>query len=605
MKKLLTITLIAILVLTGILVARRQRVESQNRAVELVIDYSMLREFEQDQLLPQLKELGLTTVGLEMDNLEQLATDGQLSYYQGHQVSGLTAQLTELPELSSGELYLSSDNQQLLEQLEEVLAKRVTLEPVGDKGLKITDYEEDLLEFPLYFSEQKIELFSELGLQIIPRVPAEIEPQQLDSLLAAVEDSQQIIFSGEEVVGYPDKLELTAQQLRARGIKLGMIEPFIARQDGSGALARLLDLETVRAHSMEQEELDFLGIERTVARYLRAVRERNVRTLYLRPFDEPEDTLEFIERLVEGLEVEGYNSAEATPFVDLGEQLDLKLGLVALLVLLNSLLLKMIGLGWLYVVGSGFLLLAVGHVVGVDLSLEILALVVAISLPCYIFVYLINKVNVPLQLSQVLKLFLQVSLASIAGGLIISALLADRRYLLQIRQFRGVKLAFMLPLVISFAYGLFANYGDLNVVKRKMTDFLEQPVLWKEVLVLLLISLGGLIYLGRTGNNPAIPVSATEVLIRENLERILTVRPRFKSFLIGHPVLVLGIGLAGQAKKYSWLLLIGLIGQINILNTFSHLHTPLLISLIRVGQGVVLGAIIGCAVLYFLAKRKY
>ncbi|MCK8828118.1 DUF5693 family protein [Natroniella acetigena] len=604
MKKLLTITLIAILALTGLLVARRYQVESQNRAVELVIDYSLLREFEQEQLLSQLKELGLTTVGLEMDNLKELATDGELSYYQGHQVSGLAGQLLGFPQLESGELYLVSDNQQLLDQLEELLADRVTVERIEEQGLKVNDYEEELLELPLYFSEQKVDFLSELGLQIIPRLPAEIEPQELDSLLAGVEDSQQIIFSGEQVVGYPEQLELTAQQLRARGIKLGMIEPFIARQSGSGELARLLDLKAVRVHSIEQAELDFLGIERAVARYLRAVRERNVRTLYLRPFAEPEDTLEFMEGLVARLEAEDYILAQASPFADLGEQVELRLILAGLIVLLNSLLLKILGVSWFYAGGSAAFLLAVGHVAGVNFSLELLALVVAINLPCYIFVYLINKIDAPLKLSQVLKLFLQVSLVSIVGGLIISALLADRRYLLQIRQFRGVKLAFALPLVISFVYGLFINYGNLNMVKRKLADFLEQSVLWKEVLVLLLIFLGGLIYLGRTGNNPAIPVSATEVLLRENLERILIVRPRFKSFLIGHPGLVLGIGLVGQAKRYSWLLLIGLIGQINILNTFSHLHTPLLISLLRVGQGVVLGGVIGIGIEYLIMNNE-
>ncbi|WP_408955715.1 DUF5693 family protein [Natroniella sp. ANB-PHB2] len=604
MKKLLTITLIAILVLTGLLVSKRHRVESQNRTVELVMDYSLLREFKQDELLPQLKEMGLTTIALEMDNLEQLATDGELSYYQGHQVSGLSGQLAEIPKLSSGELYLTSDNQQLLDKLEEILVNRVIVEWTEEQGLKVTDYEEELLEFPLYFSEQKVELLSDLGLQIIPRIPTEIEPQELDNLLAGIEGSQQVIFSGEEVVGYPDRLKLTAQQLRARGIKLGMIEPFIAQQSGSGELAQLLNLEAIRVHSLDQAELDFLGIERTLARYLRAVRERNVRTLYLKPFTESDDTLKFIEELAKRLEAENYILAEATPFADLDEQLELRLVLAILIVLANSLLFKLVGVSWVYTLVGGVVLLVIGHLVGVDRSLELLALVIAISLPCYIFIYLINKINNSLRRGQVLKLFLQVSLSSIVGGLIISALLADGRYLLQIRQFRGVKLAFMLPLVISFIYGLFVNYGDLSLVKKKLAELLEQPVLWKEVLILLLISLAGLIYLGRTGNNPVIPVSATEVLVRENLERILTVRPRFKSFLIGHPVLVLGISLAAQAKRYSWLLVVGLIGQINILNTFSHLHTPLLISLIRVSQGIVLGGLIGIVIEYLIFNNE-
>lgn len=108
----------------------------------------------------------------------------------------------------------------------------------------------------------------------------------------------------------------------------------------------------------------------------------------------------------------------------------------------------------------------------------------------------------------------------------------------------------------------------------------------------------------RSGNDPGIGVSQTELGFRALLNKLLFVRPRTKEFLLGHPFLVLGLALALRGDR-RWLLLglcLGAIGQASLLNTFCHIHTPLFISMARAALGWVLGALFG-AVLFAVAER--
>jgi cytosine/uracil/thiamine/allantoin permease len=65
----------------------------------------------------------------------------------------------------------------------------------------------------------------------------------------------------------------------------------------------------------------------------------------------------------------------------------------------------------------------------------------------------------------------------------------------------------------------------------------------------------------------------------------------------------LAFAFAGKRKWLLLFLIVGAIGQSSLLNTFCHIHTPLIISLLRGGIGWTLGAIIGI-VLYALLTRR-
>lgn len=98
-----------------------------------------------------------------------------------------------------------------------------------------------------------------------------------------------------------------------------------------------------------------------------------------------------------------------------------------------------------------------------------------------------------------------------------------------------------------------------------------------------------------------------ELKIRKILEDIFIARPRFKE-LITQPLLIAGLYmLKKNIKGYEYLITAGFISQLSIVNTFFHVHTPLLISFLRVIYGISAGYIIWLIIreIYFNKKREF
>jgi Family of unknown function (DUF5693) len=88
------------------------------------------------------------------------------------------------------------------------------------------------------------------------------------------------------------------------------------------------------------------------------------------------------------------------------------------------------------------------------------------------------------------------------------------------------------------------------------------------------------------------------------LTNVLSVRPRFKEFLVGFPCMMLIAALAPLHRRaVGWLLALGAgVGIGDVIDTFSHLHTPLSISLLRIVNGLIVGVIVGSIVVYVYRK---
>jgi hypothetical protein len=125
-----------------------------------------------------------------------------------------------------------------------------------------------------------------------------------------------------------------------------------------------------------------------------------------------------------------------------------------------------------------------------------------------------------------------------------------------------------------------------------VTGLWSHPVRLGEVLIAFgILAALGLIVM-RRGNFPLLGASGFELTIREALSDWF-IRPRFKE-LLGHPAALLGLVQgAWPAWIRSALLAAGVIAQATILNSFSHYHTPLLVSLQRSVIALVLGVMIG------------
>lgn len=186
----------------------------------------------------------------------------------------------------------------------------------------------------------------------------------------------------------------------------------------------------------------------------------------------------------------------------------------------------------------------------------------------------------------------KMSAISLLGALIMTGLLADKSFMLTLDIFSGVKLAHLLPLVLIPGYYFFKEPDPL----KRSRAILNKPVQNKEVLVGLLIMAALAVYIIRTGNDAPQLVSSWETRLRAFLDGVLGVRPRTKEFLLGHPAM-LALLYYGYDRRKIGILLLAIIGQVSLVNTYAHIHTPLLVSVIRSFHGLWLGIIMGLAVI--------
>ncbi|WP_138753718.1 DUF5693 family protein [Paenibacillus sinopodophylli] len=188
-----------------------------------------------------------------------------------------------------------------------------------------------------------------------------------------------------------------------------------------------------------------------------------------------------------------------------------------------------------------------------------------------------------------LNWFIAATLISLTAVPIVFGLLNNITYNLVLEQFRGVSLLHLAPIALVAVYVLLYN-GQLSVGKLK--QLLSKPITLTWIILAGVIGIIGYYYLSRTGNGGQ--VTSLELVIRHFLESNFGVRPRFKEFLLAHPLLLLGLFLSLRYRAAWLLIIIGSIGQLSMVDTFAHLHTPLYISAIRVLLGLGTGMIIGC-----------
>ncbi|MBD3272508.1 MAG: hypothetical protein GF384_08255 [Elusimicrobia bacterium] len=361
------------------------------------------------------------------------------------------------------------------------------------------------------------------------------------------------LTAGDEAYGYPHHLSLTASLLNQRALRTAWLE--FGGQRAGKTLARLSGQSPVRTHSVDVKELAEIPDRETIIhRLFRAVRERSVRMLYVHLL--PEHGLTgnraYIRRLKTGLTQRGYALRATVPpsFTTYLNMPDAMRNGIALII------------GWLIPVAA--------------IITGLFILRHTASPYAWIFS------------------FFAVNLVTITGGLCIAGTLAAPQYLQGLQMFRGVKLTMLVPLILL---------ALLCIDRRQCYEQLHRPVLWKEVLVLGVFGFMVLIMLARSGNSGLFYFPhGVESSLRDLLERLLIFRPRTKEFLIGQPLLLFVMWYIQQNRRdcvesITGFVCIGIIvssiGQISIINTFLHIHTPVVISLIRTAHGLWIGVILG------------
>jgi hypothetical protein len=468
--------------------------------------------------------------------------------------------------------------------------------------------------------EQPLALARKLGFFLVPRVQNDERygKPQIDRIFAsfkAHERPSTVVFFGQrnEVLGFPDHLEDTAGAFKATGLNFGSIETYdkIQIQKGNDELAEKAIDRTTRVEAIPKTELDKLDYDTVIARYLLGVRERNVRVVYLRPFLHEQNgmsleatNIAMVKAIREGLIARDFKLGRATPVP--GFRLNpLVIFLASLAVpAIAMLLFEAFGMRrsqWAYLAfGLDVLLLAGGYATHHDLlARKILALLGAIGFATMGVVAIPRSFTLPEPRSYGESLLaglrtLGVATAfALAGALVVVGLVSAPLLMEEIDRFAGVKAVIIVPPLLAF--GLYVYTRRFGNDPPSLRGSAMEPVRVYQLAALAFLAGVAVVYIARSGNTSDITPSAFELALRSNLTELLGVRPRFKEFAIGFPMMMLLPVLRLEYRRLvGWLFAIGVaIGTSDIVDTFSHLHTPLLVSLLRVFNGAVLGIVIG------------
>ncbi|MDR7570263.1 MAG: DUF5693 family protein, partial [Armatimonadota bacterium] len=485
---------------------------------------------------------------------------------------------------------------------------------------EVLGWRKDLEEIGLGFSPAEVRRWEQRGFRVVlrPRNVRTLDAERLRERVRAygrVGRGLTFIFEGVEVLGYERLIPQAAEALREMGGIYGRVEVLAAarRMRGEQALATRMRPRVVRVFSIGQDELDRMDPETARDRFRRAVRERNLRILYVRPFhsvpggvDPVAYNLRYVREVVADLRAAGFRLGPAPPlpvprlprFLLYGSVLGaLSAGILFVGALTRNALspipaVVLAGVG-------GVVLLGLGQISEVWMR-KLVSLLGAVVIPP-----LAVHAGIPRGASRTLgggrvlleagaRLWL-ISLGSTAGGFLVAALLTDWPFLMAFEVFFGVKIAAILPLILVLLLELAehkAPSGDPPW--QRLWRALDRPLSLRTALALVVLGSAGLLLLLRTGN-VSLPMLSLEERLRTALEETLVARPRTKEYLVGHPALLLGIAayLVGAPRWGLPLVVAGTIGQAGLVNSFAHLHTPVLYTVWRTANGLVLGTLVG------------
>lgn len=573
----LTRPLLAVILLSLIpaLVLAWQRVgfEQGQRTVALVMDYQAMAVQAQrvgltpQQLLDRYKALGVNGAAVYEDVIGNLVQRGDLYQRRGTDLAAENPGQGANPQW----VYLRALTPAGTRALR-TLPPRYTIptREVTIAGQKWLGWPTDPDFLPAGPNRALIRDLQAQGLVVVYRP---YHDEALREPAADWPDVPFIAFTGDEVIGarVPERLQKVSERMGRR--LPAIIEG--SRQDELDTLVK--DHGGVRMFALAPSWQNQLDPEVVASKYGLAARERSQRLLYVRPYPTVYETEVMLRRTTELLQRSGAFRVKAglpvvTPYTpnDTLRVLSLFGPLAALLLLGLSFPLPRLGLAVAGLVGLGALALN-----GLR-PFEGTALIAAITFPA---------LGLVLRRSRVTDWFLATGL-SLIGVLFVSALGANRESVLGLEPFRGVGLTLLLPLVF-----VALSFLPRQDVRKTARDLYNTPLRLGDIAVMALgLAVFAVVFL-RRGNSTGLGVSSTEASLRQTLQDSI-VRPRFKE-LAGHPLAL--IGLSGVLPGYFSLLLLlgGVVGQASILNTFSHFHTPLLISAARCFIGLGAGLLLG------------
>lgn len=594
----------------------RIKAEEAYKTVEVLVDYDELHSLAVAHNLPlatvaaKFRAAGATGVLVREKTVQDLEESGALVLYKGSELAlqqsfNLQFLAGFTPEKEKTYLLLHEDLTSSAESATEAIFRQLELKKTGVASYRYADWRvltvpdltlEEQEKLGLGFPLRELQEISGAGLTVVPRVRSwnQVSEESLSGFaqtLWEIPGLSMITFNDEVLPGSPAFL---AEQFQDKQVPVGLFE-FYAQQ-GLNQLAVFMEKNAVRVHCIAENELKKFNEKTALDRYALAVSERNIRCLYVRLFgmEQPQIALDrginFIGQVKAKIQAEGFTvgAAQALPSLPYSRYLILVVGL-GVIGGVMLLLRRFFPLHWTVIFGIAALL-GWGGLLYLQplLARKAFALLATIVFPIIGVISFVQDER--RTVAQTVRAFLRMTGLSFLGAILLTGLLADKSFMLKLDQFSGVKLAHLVPLLVIPLYFFWKDYGKelISTCRRVLTAPL---LIWYALaggFILVVLA----VYLLRTGNDASVLVSSLEIRLRDLLDQLLIVRPRTKEFLIGHPAMLLLLYYGFKWPRLP-LLLLGAMGQISLVNTYAHLHTPVLISLLRSFHGVWLGLLLG------------
>lgn len=375
--------------------------------------------------------------------------------------------------------------------------------------------------------------------------------------------------------------------------------------------------------------------------YFRAISERNIASIMLKPFVKDDRAItdvaayeNVIKMTINRMEKIGFNHGTAVSMEEWTPRSFMRLpaafGVSAATVILLGILfnLSFVTKIVLFALGAipGILFFGLGKMSGFGASLYNLGAIIMLPTlaTCYVlknYNHYRNRKNIDTKNISDVQIFIKgmvVLLISVlitmVGALYEISFLASTRDMLELVIFRGVKISQIMPILLSLIVFLYYIGVSRDKVEERLDihevgKFLNMNVkFWHAVMGVLALAVLAILLL--RGGNTNVKVPGAELRFRNFLENTLPVRPRTKAIFLGYPAVVLLIYLAykkrGRFLEIFLTVLIA-IGQADIVNTFSHIRTPILVSFSRIAIEyiVCIPVAIIFVLLYKLALKGY
>lgn len=599
----------------------RFQIESHYRTVAIIVDGMEVRTLQGltglplPRLLMQLREAGATGVAVSSDFLNEWSVSGRVQVQPQDKRHWLVA-----PEKAPLE--------QVSKALKEQFGLVLNLQK-SETGWRLLIPTPKLLTAPIGIGLDKelAQAANQAKIVVVARLPNPMglteEGVRFWLNEAKNANAFAVLFEGEEVLGFRTMLKEVADALRQSNLQVGILE--LVSQRGDKALASSLPDRVVRVHSVSVRELPNFTMPELVNRFVRAVRERNIRLCYLRfPTHLKGEPITIASEYLAALRTElqqngfltGVPSSLSPPSSPSPLSAPLSLWVIvwlgavitgiAFLCLFLPLTVRQ---QWTltFVIGA----LGIGlHIVSPIWAAKLAALGLTIIAPIIaIWFGSLKTLRSGSRSARTAAGLATCLCVIVACGLMEAALLFDSRFWLKVSEFSGVKLSQLLPLllVIAIVAGHWFDTIELPFSERislacqRFRSFQDAPVRWGQAVALLIFMAIVAYWIMRTGNEPFVGVGAWEMKLRAIFEDLLGVRPRFKEFALGIPALVLSFyfltGRDLENRIGKWLMVPAVIGLASIMNTFSHAHTPIALSLLRTAHGIWLGILLGILVI--------